>query len=767
MTKDEFLLELKQKSDIAENDLKYLSSKYKKSFLLIFDNCPYPIFLINKRGLVEDLNLASVRLLKSNKNEIKGTTFKELLKEDSKNLFDNKFNVFIKKDYKKREFDLVFKDKKGADVTCSVLLVKDTDNSNNRIVLFAHDITELKEAQKTAAFNSNLLTSLLDNIPEHIYFKDRQSRFVQASKSVAKQWGVKSVEEIIGKTDFDYFTKEHAELAYRDEQQIINTGKPIEVKVEKETHPDGRITWVSSTKVPRYDENGNIIGVLGISRDVTKKKELEEKLQLKLEKLGEEVLLKSQLLTSLLDNIPDRIYFKDEKSRFITVSESLVQWLGAKNAEEMIGKTDFDYFTEEHAKPAYQDEQNVMKTGKPIEGKIEKETHADGRMDWVSTTKIPRYDEEENVIGTLGISRDITDKVLAEKKLEESANKLKTIVSAVSEGLAIIDENHVILEANDFLCKSFGLKREKVINKKCHKIFLPWEESCKNCPLKKPFEKNENSPVIEKTKVSKNGTIRYFSIQCYPIPNYNEKELKSVISIRDITERKNMEKKNIQNYKRKMKNLSHKLTLAEEHERKRIATDLHADIGQILAFLKLKIGEAKEKNSSPAVQKSLEEIYNLVQDAITSARSLMAQISPTILYELGFVPAVDWLAENILKKNNIEYKFSDDGKEKPLTDDLSILLFQAVRELLTNIRKHAKAKKVKISIKKNKDNIQIEIEDNGIGFNTSLLDSYCEKDVGFGLLNIRSRIDVVGGSFEIESHKKRGTKIILKAPTNI
>jgi signal transduction histidine kinase len=216
-----------------------------------------------------------------------------------------------------------------------------------------------------------------------------------------------------------------------------------------------------------------------------------------------------------------------------------------------------------------------------------------------------------------------------------------------------------------------------------------------------------------------------------------------------------------------MKNLSHKLTLAEERERKKIATDLHADIGQTLAFLKLKIGELKEKDSSPNILKSLEEIYDLVQNAITSARSLMSQISPTILYELGFVPAVDWLAETILKENNIKYEFKDDGKEKPLTDDISILLFQAVRELLVNIRKHAKAKKVKIAIKRNKENIQIKIEDNGIGFNISALDSYCEKDVGFGLLNIRSRIDVVGGSFEIESHKKRGTKITLKAPINL
>jgi len=767
MSKDEVSVEIKQKSDKKDNNLRYLSSKNKKSFFLIFDNCPYPIFLINKERIIEDLNPASAKLLKRKKSEIQNKTFQKLLKKESEKSFNEKFDIFIKKDYKKIEFNIIFKGKKtDSDVTCSVLLVKHDNTKDDRIILFAHDITELKEAQKAAAFKSNLLTSLLDNIPDHIYFKDKKSRFVQASKSVANQFGVKSVNELIGKTDFDYFTKEHADLAFNDEQEIIKTGNPIEVKVEKETHPDGRITWVSTTKIPRYDEEGNIIGILGISRDVTKRKELEEKLKQKLEKLGEEILFKSRLLTSLLNNIPDRIYFKDEKSQFITVSESLVRWLGAVNAEEMIGKTDFDYFTEEHAEPAYEDEQNVMKTGKPIEGKMEKETHSDGRISWVSTTKIPRYDEEGNVMGTLGISRDITDKVLAEKKLEESANKLKTIVNAVSEGLAIIDENHIILEANDFLCQLFGLKREKVINKKCHKIFPPWEESCRDCPLKKVFDKKESSPLIERTKVLKNGTIQYFSIQCYPIPNYNEKELKSVISIRDITERKNMEKENMQNYKRKMKNLSHKLTLAEEHERKRIATDLHADIGQTLAFLQLKIGELKEKNSSPQIQKSLQEIYNLVQDAITSARSLMTQISPTILYELGFEPAVDWLAENILKKNNIEYEFNNDGKKKPLTDDIGILLFQAVRELLLNIRKHAKAKKVKISIKRCKENIQIIIADNGIGFDISSLDSYCEKDVGFGLLNIRSRIDVVGGSFEIESHKKRGTKITLKAPIN-
>jgi len=644
-------------------------------------------------------------------------------------------------------------------------------------LVILEDITEKKKLEEKLkekveklgeeiVFKSNLLTSLLHKTPDHIYFKDRKSRFVQVSRSFTEKLGFKKVSNVLGKTDFDFYTKGHAEQAYREEQKIIKTANPIEGKTIKETYLDGRESWVSTTKMPWYDEDGNIIGILGISRDITEKKKLEEKLEKRVEKLGEEVVFKSNLLTYLLENIPDLIYFKDKNSRFVEISKSKADQVGLPR-EEVLSKTDFDYFTKEHAEQAFRDEQKIIKTGKPIKAKIEKETHPDGRINWVSTTKIPRYDEEGNVIGTLGISRDITDKVLAEKKLEESANKLKTIVNAVSEGLAIVDEKYIIHEANEFLFKLFGLKREEVINKKCSQIFSPWEETCQDCPLKKLFDNNENSPVIEKTKVSKNGSIRYFNIQCYPIPNYNNKELMSVISIRDITERKNMEKENIQNYKRKMKNLSHKLTLAEEHERKRIATTLHAEIGQTLAFLKLKIGELKEKESSPNTRKSLEEVHNLVQNAITSSRSLMTQISPSILYELGFIPAVDWLAENILNENNIKYDFSDDQKEKPLTDDLRILLFQAVRELFVNIRKHAKAKKVQISIKRNKETIQIEIKDDGIGFDISALDSYCENDIGFGLLNIRSRIDVVGGHFEIESHKNKGTKITLKAPIQI
>ncbi|OGV66208.1 MAG: hypothetical protein A2283_06695 [Lentisphaerae bacterium RIFOXYA12_FULL_48_11] len=117
-----------------------------------------------------------------------------------------------------------------------------------------------------------LLHTLLDNIPDHIYFKDLESKFVLINKAQARTLKVAHPNDAIGKTDFDFFSDEHAKQAYEDEQKIIRTGEPMVAVEEKETWPDGSITWASSTKVPLYDSQGNIIGTFGISRDITEVK---------------------------------------------------------------------------------------------------------------------------------------------------------------------------------------------------------------------------------------------------------------------------------------------------------------------------------------------------------------------------------------------------------------------------------------------------------------------------------------------------------------
>jgi PAS domain S-box-containing protein len=301
------------------------------------------------------------------------------------------------------------------------------------------DITARNQADTVLAYERDLLCTLLDNSPDRIYFKDRQSRFVRCSKAFEELFQVTDRSRFIGKTDFDFFTEEHARPAYEDEQEIIRTGQPILGKVEKETHADGRATWCLTNKMPWRDKDGNIIGTFGISKGVTALKEAEANLA-----------SERDLLRTLLDNFPDAIYYKDRQSRFVRFSKSTVEKsLAAARSRHrgsqpsadpaelpaylagveqyavyMLGKTDFDFFTEEHAQPAYEDEQEIIRTGKPILGKLEEETHPDGRITWCLTTKMPWRDKDGNIIGTFGISKDFTALKKAEIELETAHERL-------------------------------------------------------------------------------------------------------------------------------------------------------------------------------------------------------------------------------------------------------------------------------------------------------------------------------------------------------
>jgi PAS domain S-box-containing protein len=256
------------------------------------------------------------------------------------------------------------------------------------------------------------LQVLLENIPDVVYFKDRESRFVHFSKSLRQICRFPDSECVRGRTDADLFTPEHAKQALNDEREIVRTGSPMVGRLEKETHLDGRVTWALTTKMPWRDENGNIVGTFGISKDVTA-----------LVKAEEELAHEKQLLHTILDNVPDRIYFKDRGSRFLHFSKSLCDFHGA-TPEQLRGKSDADLFTEDHARAAFGDEQMIIETGQPIIGKLEKEIHPDSRVTWSLTSKMPWRGPNGEMIGTFGISKDITPIKEAEAEVERVHKRL-------------------------------------------------------------------------------------------------------------------------------------------------------------------------------------------------------------------------------------------------------------------------------------------------------------------------------------------------------
>jgi signal transduction histidine kinase len=216
----------------------------------------------------------------------------------------------------------------------------------------------------------------------------------------------------------------------------------------------------------------------------------------------------------------------------------------------------------------------------------------------------------------------------------------------------------------------------------------------------------------------------------------------------------------------KLRSLAAELEMTEERERRQIASDLHDSVGQILSFASREL-KTLQKSPPKEISKSLQQVSSQLDKAIEQTRTLSFDLSPSILYDLGFEVAIEDLTDRFSKEKKIQCCFKNCRLPKPLADDIRILLYRAVRELLINAAKHSRAGVVKVSLLRSGSNICVTVEDDGQGFDASVLNGGMEKVKGFGIFNIRERLNHIGGQFKIESSKGKGTKITLIAPLSL
>jgi PAS domain S-box-containing protein len=294
------------------------------------------------------------------------------------------------------------------------------------------------------SYEKDLFDNLMENVPDSIYFKDKESRFIRISEAKAKRHELNNTADYKGKTDADFFAPNSAEEFLKDEQRIIKTGYPVIEKEENITWLDGRKRWMSTTKVPLLNKKGKIMGTMGVSRDITKIKLAEKYMQNRMENL-----MLEQLQT-LMDNIPDRIFFKDHKSRFIRVNKACAAKTGLK-PEEMIGKTDFDIASKEFAQQTFEEEKRILETGEPLIGKEEYYTFRKAVAKWVSVIKLPFRDINGKIIGTFGVSRDIT-------KLKSLEYQLQFLIDNMPEKVFFKDEKSRFLRINKAAAESMKIQ---------------------------------------------------------------------------------------------------------------------------------------------------------------------------------------------------------------------------------------------------------------------------------------------------------------------
>lgn len=257
---------------------------------------------------------------------------------------------------------------------------------------------------------AQLFQQLMESLPDHVYFKDKQSRFICVNQSMAEYHGVEDSAGIVGKSDFDFFEKEYALKKFEDEQEIIRTGKGWSFREERSVHELQKERWVISSKQPLYDAAGNICGTFGLSRDITKQK-LAEK----------EVFRQRRLLQTIVQILPCRLFIRDREGRYILVNQEYRKVVGIPLDLDIRGRLLTDLIDDPRSDRVLAEDLQVIETGIPISNKLEFDKSILAGNRWILTSKVPLKTESDTVEGIVGMSLDITE----QKKAEESARRAK------------------------------------------------------------------------------------------------------------------------------------------------------------------------------------------------------------------------------------------------------------------------------------------------------------------------------------------------------
>jgi PAS domain S-box-containing protein len=261
----------------------------------------------------------------------------------------------------------------------------------------------------------------------------------------------------------------------------------------------------------------------------------------------------------------------------------------------------------------------------------------------------------------------------------------------------------------------------------------------------------------------KDGIYQWFKTRAVAIRDGQGRVVKWFGTNTDIDDQKRAEER-VKAHQRRLRSLGAKLAVAEEQERRRIAAGLHDNVVQTLALAKMKLDGLARRKPAASLAPVLREVRDLVAQSIDDTRTLLFDLSPVALYELGFEPAVESLLDRIQAANHLATRFRTDNRPKPVTGDVRVVLFRGVREVLQNVVKHAQARSVGVSVGRDGETVLVEVQDDGVGFDAEKALSIHDADRGFGLFDVRERLDYLGGSLTIQSEPGKGTTVVLRAP---
>ncbi|MCG2786232.1 MAG: PAS domain S-box protein [Anaerolineae bacterium] len=434
---------LKQDMEVL-NQVESVVSRGKKEWEAIFDSISDLIFMVDSNGLILRCNRAAIETFNTTFAQTIGSPLNSLLFPDGPQaeLKPGKMDIpQIGGHYDL--FKKTFEFGQGVERTVYVL----------------HDMSEYRLVEESLANERNLLRTLIDNIPDRIYVKDSLGKKTVSNFADWQASGGKTADDVIGKSDFDLYPPELASQYWADDENVIETGIPILNREELGRDSKGNQVWVMTTKVPLRDKKGQIQGLVGIGRDITEYKQTEES-------LADE----RNLLHTLIDNLPDNVFVKDIDSRIIMDNMAHRRTLGATTLEQVLGKTDFDFFPKDLAALYVADEQQIIQSGDSLINREEPVIDKDGSQRWLLTTKVPLRDRQGMITGIVGINHDITELKHSEAELLREKRFLEALNMNSPTAIVVLDELENIVSCNPAFEQLYGYTSAEIIGKNLDKL---------------------------------------------------------------------------------------------------------------------------------------------------------------------------------------------------------------------------------------------------------------------------------------------------------
>ncbi|MBC2608170.1 SpoIIE family protein phosphatase [Pelagicoccus albus] len=277
----------------------------------------------------------------------------------------------------------------------------------------AHQAGTENEKIAATAYNPEMFFwQLMDTLPDHVYFKDRRSRFTCVNRAQANFLGLEDPNDAIGMSDFEFFPEDFASLQFEDEQEIIRSGVGYSLHEEKHIRANENQRFLLSSKLPLRNREGEIDGTFGISRDITNRYLAER-----------EVERQRNLLELIIQILPCRIFVRDMEDRFALVNQTYLDALKLKKAEDLLGRKLSDFTDEARVEQIHLEDKRVRE-GYPIIGKIVEDLGIFNEDSWIVTSKIPLRGREGEIEGIVGMTYDITEQKRAEEEARELSSKL-------------------------------------------------------------------------------------------------------------------------------------------------------------------------------------------------------------------------------------------------------------------------------------------------------------------------------------------------------